>query len=199
MKIPLQAFRKSLKKQRSSLSRHQQLHLSSLATKRLQRLSVFRSAKNIAIYLPVRGEIDPSQLPAFGRANQRFYLPVLSLYKKHGLVFVRWNKQTRFRLNQYQIPEPVIKYSQLTSARKLDLVIMPLLAFDTTGSRLGMGGGYYDRSFAFKMRSGSKRKPTLLGIAYQFQQAESLPRQSWDVPLDAIVTNTQFTAFASGS
>lgn len=199
MTIDLQTLRKNLKRKRSSLSKYQQRHMSSLATQRLQRLPLFRSARNIAIYLPVRGEIDPSQLPTFGRANQQFYLPVLSLYKQHGLVFVRWNKRTRFRLNQYRIPEPIIKYSQLKPARKLDLVIMPLLAFDTAGSRLGMGGGYYDRSFAFKMRAGPRRKPALVGIAYQFQQSEPLPRQPWDVPLDAIVTDAQFTTFTSGS
>ncbi len=195
MNTPLQTLRKQLKQQRLALSKNQQQHMSSLAIQRLQRSVPFRSAKNIAIYLPVRGEIDPSQLPKFGRAGQQFYLPVLSLYKQHGLVFVRWNKRTRFRLNQYQIPEPIIRYSQLKSARKLDLVVMPLLAFDPAGSRLGMGGGYYDRSFAFKMRSEQIRKPTLLGIAYQFQQVESLPRQPWDVPLDAIATDTQLTKF----
>lgn len=195
MNTPLQILRKQLRQQRLALSKSQQQHMSSLAIQRLQRSALFRSARNIAIYLPVRGEIDPSQLPDFGRAGQQFYLPVLSLYKQHGLVFVRWNKRTRFRLNQYQIPEPIIRYSQLKSARKLDLVVMPLLAFDRTGSRLGMGGGYYDRSFAFKMRTGQTRKPTLLGIAYQFQQVESLPGQPWDVPLDAIVTETQLIKF----
>lgn len=198
MTTSLQALRKQLKQQRAALSSNQQKHLSSLAIQRLQRSTLFRSAKNIAIYLPVRGEIDPSQLPEFGRAGQQFYLPVLSLYKQHGLVFVRWNKRTRFHMNQYRIPEPIIKYSQLKSARKLDLVVMPLLACDLLGNRLGMGGGYYDRSFAFKMRSERKRKPILLGIAYQFQQVESLPRQPWDVPLDAIVTDTQLTKFSSG-
>ncbi len=195
MTTSLQTLRKQLKQKRSALSKSQQQHLSSLAVQRLQRSRLFRSAKNIAIYLPVRGEIDSSRLPEFGRADQQFYLPVLSLYKQHGLVFVRWNKNTRFRMNQYKIPEPIIKYSQLKSAQKLDLVVMPLLAFDQTGSRLGMGGGYYDRSFAFKMRSERIRKPVLLGIAYQFQQMEELPRQAWDVPLDAIVTNTQLREF----
>lgn len=196
MDTPLQTLRKQLKQQRAALSKTRQQQMSSLAILRLQRSALFRSSKNIAIYLPVRGEIDPSQLPEFGRAGQQFYLPALSLYKQHGLVFVRWNKRTRFRLNQYQIYEPVIKDSWLKSARKLDLVVMPLLAFDLAGNRLGMGGGYYDRSFAFKMRDGQKRKPTLLGIAYQFQQVTSLPAKPWDVPLDAIVTDTQLTKFS---
>ncbi len=195
MTTSLQTLRKQLKQKRSALSKSQQQHLSSLAMQRLQRSRLFRSAKNIAIYLPVRGEIDPSRLPEFARADQQFYLPVLSLYKQHGLVFVRWNENTRFRMNQYKIPEPIIKYSQLKSAQKLDLVVMPLLAFDQTGSRLGMGGGYYDRSFAFKMRSGRIRKPILLGIAYQFQKVEKLPKQAWDVPLDAIVTDAQLRKF----
>lgn len=84
----------------------------------------------------------------------------------------------------------------MKSARSLDLVVMPLLAFDTAGSRLGMGGGFYDRSFAFKRRSGKRsNKPHLTGIAYQFQQAEALNRQTWDVPLDAISTEKGITHF----
>lgn len=189
----LQVLRKQLKRQRAALSVGEQKQHSALAIKRLQHSNVFRSAKNIAIYLPVRGEMDPTRLTHSGRRSQNFYLPVLSLYKPHGLVFVRWDKTTRFRQNRFRIPEPLIKRNQLKSPRQMDLVVMPLLAFDEQGSRLGMGGGYYDRSFAFKKTAGRQKKPLLLGFAYQFQQVSRLPRQAWDVPLDAIVTDTQLT------
>lgn len=189
-------LRKQLKKQRASLSHHQQNLRSSAAVQHLQRSAAFRSARNIAIYLPVRGETDPVKLRLYANPRQKFYLPVLSPYKPHGLVFVRWDKRTRFKNNRFNIPEPLIRRNQIKSARSLDLVVTPLLAFDAMGSRLGMGGGFYDRSFAFKHRNGRHTKrPHLTGIAYQFQQAEHLTRQHWDVPLDAISTETGMTCF----
>ena len=189
-------LRKQLKRKRASLTAQQQKQLSTQAVTHLQRSRPFRSARNIAIYLPVRGEINPVGLRSFANPRQQFYLPVLSPYKPHGLVFVRWNKQTRFRKNRFNIPEPLIKKHLMKSARSLDLVVMPLLAFDATGSRLGMGGGFYDRSFAFKRRNSRHiRRPHLTGIAYQFQQTEQLNRQAWDVPLDAISTETGMTNF----
>ncbi|MEZ5537317.1 MAG: 5-formyltetrahydrofolate cyclo-ligase [Thiolinea sp.] len=195
MKTSLRELRTRLKRQRSGLTPAEQKHLSAQAIQHLQRSKLFRSARNIAIYLPVRGEIDPSELPRYGRSGQKFYLPVLSLYKPHGLTFIRWDKDTRFRNNRFRIPEPLVKHKKLKSSRQMDLVVMPLLAFDLNGSRLGMGGGFYDRSFAFKNSTGRRAKPVLLGIAYQFQQVETLPRQPWDVSLDAVVTNLQLQKF----
>jgi len=70
----------------------------------------------------------------------------------------------------------------------LDLILLPLVAFDKSGHRLGMGGGYYDRTLAFLAHRRLWRKPHLLGTAYQFQQLETLPTQPWDIPLDGIAT-----------
>ena len=137
----------------------------------------------------------PVKLRHFANPRQKFYLPVLSPYKPHGLVFVRWNKHTRFKNNRFNIPEPLIKRNQMKAARHLDLVVMPLLAFDAAGSRLGMGGGFYDRSFAFKQRMQRSQKPHLTGIAYEFQRVESLTRQDWDIPLDAICTEAGISSF----
>ena len=196
MQQTVATLRKQLKKQRANLTQQQQAQRSSRAVQYIQRSAAFRSARHIAIYLPVRGETDPVTLRSFANPRQKFYLPVLSPYKPHGLVFVRWDKRTKFRNNRFNIPEPLIRRNQMKSAHSLDLVVMPLLAFDMTGSRLGMGGGFYDRSFAFKRRGGSyARRPHLTGIAYQFQQAEKLERQSWDVPLDAISTENGIAHF----
>ena len=188
-------LRRQLKKQRANLTKQQQKICSTQAVKFLQRFPKFRSARHIAIYLPVRGEINPVDLRQFANPRQEFYLPVLSPYKPHGLVFVRWNKRTRFKQNRFKIPEPLIKRNLMKSARSLDLVVTPLLAFDKQGSRLGMGGGFYDRSFAFKQRMKLHQRPNLAGIAYQFQQVAHLDRQSWDIPLDGISTETGLITF----
>ncbi len=189
-------LRKQLKQQRASLSPARQRALSQQAALRLARSRPFRAARHIGLYLPVRGEADPTTLyHHYAHPLQHFYLPVLALSKQQGLVFVAWTEQTRFRKNRFNIPEPVMTASNTRSPTTLDLVITPLLGFDATGTRLGMGGGFYDRSFAFKRRLPKRTSPRLVGFAYAFQQASQLERQSWDVPLDAVCTDTQLLVF----
>lgn len=93
--------------------------------------------------------------------------------------------------NQYGISEPDIPISHQLKPIELDIVLMPLVAFDLNGNRLGMGGGFYDRSFSFLMRRKSNKKPRLIGVAYDFQEIETLDSDSWDVPLDAVVTESR--------
>ena len=148
-------------------------------------------------YLPVRGEADPRGIRRRALPRQQFYLPVLSPFRHDKrLWFIRWNAQTRFRLNRFRIPEPLPRYRQQRAARWLDLVITPLVAFDRSGTRMGMGGGFYDRTFAFKRRATlHTSRPPLIGIAYDFQAIDKLVRQPWDIPLNGLVSETQFFHF----
>ena len=77
---------------------------------------------------------------------------------------------------------------------QLDIVLLPLLAFDDRGNRLGMGGGYYDRLFASRLHRKTKQ-PLRVGLAFDCQQAERLPMQAWDVPLHAVVTESGWRFF----
>lgn len=190
-----QQLRRQLRQQRSKLSATTRRTLSRNIVRHLRQSRLFRNARHIALYLPVRGEADPRLLYMSGLPRQQFYLPVLSPFGDKRLWFVRWDKTTRFRNNRFQIPEPYPPYKRRRPARWLDLIITPLVAFDGHGSRLGMGGGYYDRTFVFKKRQTPQRRPTLCGFAYDFQKVEQLSRQSWDIPLDAIVTETSFFSF----
>mgnify|MGYP001349293682 CR=1 FL=1 len=84
------------------------------------------------------------------------------------------------------------KEARRLPASDLDALLVPLVAFDAQGTRLGMGGGYYDRHLA-----NFKTRPKLIGIAYSTQfSAEPLPLESWDVPLDAAVTETGIRYFS---
>lgn len=187
-------LRKQLRRQRTRLNQATQQQLSQQAVKHLSRQRIFRSALNIAVYLPVRGEADPRSLLKFAHPKQRFFLPVLSISSHSRLMFVEWNKRTRFRLNRFNIPEPLLAGSLILNPMQIDLVVSPLVAFDGRGSRLGMGGGFYDRSFARKL--GAKHiKPCLLGFAYPFQKLEFLEREAWDVPLDASCTAEGLTFY----
>ncbi len=188
-------IRQILLNKRSLLTTQEQQQKSSLIIKNIKQSSEFKHAKNIALYHAVRGEADPSNLisPNFTHSNKLFYLPIISLDKENSLVFAPINEGTQYKNNNFSIPEPVVKPSELINGEDLDLVIMPLLGFDNKGNRLGMGGGYYDRSFSFKQSQVCK--PILLGFAYDFQQVALLNTEPWDIGLDMLATESQFLYF----
>ena len=144
-------FRASLKEKRTSLSKEVQTQKSQRIVKTVKNCDVFSQASKIGIYHSVRGEADPENLMAETKtSNKSFYLPVLSPDKQQGLLFGQLTSNTEFKNNRFDIPEPIFKESDLVNGEHLDLVLVPLLGFDKNGNRLGMGGGFYDRCFAFK-------------------------------------------------
>ncbi|MCK5810846.1 MAG: 5-formyltetrahydrofolate cyclo-ligase [Cocleimonas sp.] len=178
--------RKQLQQQRRLLSTLQQTLLSQKICQQVSRANCFKEAQHIALYTPVKGEANP--LPLQDASNKSFYLPVLSTEHKFHLNFVKIHKNTKYKNNIYAIPEPIYTPRDIIPATQLDLVMMPLVATDKEGHRMGMGGGYYDRSFAFKLNSDAN-SPKLLGFAYHFQLVDQLIAESWDVPLDYIATD----------
>ncbi|MCK5667158.1 MAG: 5-formyltetrahydrofolate cyclo-ligase [Thiotrichaceae bacterium] len=180
-------IRKVLLLKRKQLTKQEQQQKSELITNRIKQSDTYKQAKKIAFYHAVRGEADPSSLMD---NEKQFYLPILSSNKDQGLVFAPIDQNTQYKNNQFSIPEPMVAPEDFINAESLDLVIMPLLGFDLKGNRLGMGGGYYDRSFAFKKTR--VKKPVLVGFAYDFQQVDALTAESWDVGLDAIAIESQF-------
>lgn len=197
--INLIALRRQLKKQRRQLSQHEQQQAAQQTVAQMIRHPLFLRARHIALYIPVRGELDIRTLRHYAQRHQHFYLPVLSPLTHQGLTFIAWHHHTPFTQNRFGIPEPVFHASACRPAQALDLVVTPLLAADTQGNRLGMGGGYYDRTFAFKTRRPHKNRmhqmPTLLGVCYPFQQLAALPKQPWDIPLDALATPGKIQVF----
>jgi 5-formyltetrahydrofolate cyclo-ligase len=103
-------------------------------------------------------------------------------------LFIEHRKGEPLINNQFSIPEPSIRLRQPTKPWALDLVIMPLVAFDADCNRLGMGGGYYDRTFAYLNKRRFWRKPILIGVAHECQRVANLESEVWDIPLDAVVT-----------
>ena len=193
MKMNTEQQRNQLKRQRSQQTKQQQIRRSKQIANNLSQDSIYSTAKHVALYLPVNGEADPRFLVSKNTDPERkFYLPVLSTTENKQLFFHQWDKNTQFSNNIYGIPEPVISSPSLP-ATQLDLVIMPLVGFDTQGNRLGMGGGYYDRTFAFKLEKKTMSKPLLVAYAYAFQECKTLRVQSWDVPFDYYATENKFT------
>ncbi len=150
-------------------------------------LSCFHRAESVAATLAFDGEIDPADTVrmAWDRGKS-VYPPVLR--PGRTLLFAPYTQTTTLNTNRFGIPEPTVDETELVPGRSLDLVLVPLVAFDEKGHRLGMGGGYYDRSFAFLLRQTDLSKPVLLGAALELQKVAELIPQPWDVPLHGIVT-----------
>ncbi len=160
-------------------------------------LPLFHNSHRIALFMPNDGEMDPRTLMRLAHAmHKQCYLPVLAgSVRRPGLCFVRFVPGQPLQANRFGIPEPVPRPGHVINPRFLDLVMTPLVAFDDAGNRLGMGGGYYDRSFAFLRLRRHWHHPRLVGVAYEFQRVPSLPHQPWDVPLSGVVTEAGFHDF----
>lgn len=182
-----QALRAEYRRRRRSLLPWQQRKAARQLAARLCKLAVVRRATRIAVYLPRDGEISPLRLrehPALQRKT--WLLPVVRDLPAPHLRFARWHPGRHLPKNRFGIGEPPGK--ALFSAREIDVIVMPLVGFDRAGGRLGMGGGYYDRTLAFK-KKWPRRTPTLVGVAHACQEAARLPLAAWDIPLQIIVSD----------
>ncbi len=157
---------------------------------RLSRIEVLRSAELVAGYRAVRGELDvDGAMALLAGGGATITVPrVVGEY----LEFVPWEMEGVTIEGPFGIPEPVDGRPRPLMSH--DVVLTPLVAFDGNGHRLGQGGGFYDR--ALSVRTGEK--PVVIGVAHSFQEVESVPVESWDVPLDAVVTEEAITEFRPG-
>jgi 5-formyltetrahydrofolate cyclo-ligase len=186
-------LRRMLRKARQALTPCEQREAARGLYRQLAQHPLFRRAKHISLYLPADGEIDPRLLMrAAQRRGKATYLPVLSAWPQTKMVFQRIRPGEKFRPNRFGIPEPRYNAARQRKVWALDLVLLPLVGFDEFGGRLGMGGGFYDRSLAYLARRKTWRKPTLLGLAHECQKVERLDQASWDVPLQGTVTDRKW-------
>lgn len=182
-------LRRQMRERRRALAPAARERMSEAACSFLARQRIFQTARRIACFLPNDGEPDPLPLITLAWARGKaVYLPLLSEVRHDHLQFAPFTPNTPLVENRFGIPEPRASQRHMLPARCLDLVLTPLVAFDNAGNRLGMGGGYYDRSFAFLRQRHYWRKPCLLGMAFAFQRVAALPTQPWDVPLYGVVT-----------
>ena len=149
-------------------------------------------AVRIAGYWACDGELDPG--PVLERAwaeGGQVFLPVLTGVPPRSLQFAPYRPGAPLRRNRFNIPEPEAAPAECLQPADLDLVLTPLVAFDSIGTRLGMGGGFYDRSFAFLRERSRPARPLLIGVAHDFQQVDAFVPEAWDVPLDLVVTDAR--------
>ena len=140
----------------------------------------------VAGYWAMNGEVPLHVLQMRLRPDQVWCLPCLE--DDGRLRFAPWRPGDALVSNRFGIPEPALEPGSRLDPSELAVVLLPLVAFSGAGTRLGMGGGYYDRTFAF--RKDSPAPPRLVGAGYDFQREDALQPQPWDVPLDAVATES---------
>lgn len=192
------ALRRELRARRRALSRPEQRRHALALARRLGRHPTFLRARRIGIYWPADGELDPRPLLKLPQARgKRWQLPVLWPHPHPRLWFLSYRTDAPMHPNRFGIPEPARRNRRLRLAWTLDLLLVPLVGFDAQCNRLGMGGGYYDRTLGYLSQRRHWRRPHLIGIAHECQRVKRLPVRPWDVALDLIVTEHQVYRRAS--
>jgi len=181
-------IRQLKRRQRQSLSTSTQRQHSQDLCQNIIKEKAYKNSQHIACYIANNSEIDPILLIEHALfSGKTVYLPILSPLK-NSLYFAPYDVDSQLKLNRFNIPEPVCQPSNWKKASQLDLLLLPLVAFDAQGNRMGMGGGFYDRTLAYLRHRQHWKKPVLMGLAHEIQKVEQLEAQSWDIPLNAIVT-----------
>ncbi len=183
-------LRQHYRELRRSLSATERARAADAVAARLPDLPGWDAMSTIGLYFAADGELDPAPLARLCRDNGRQVL--LPRLRGKALEFACWDSDCTMVANRFGIPEPAPNCPSVP-LEAINLLCLPLVAFDRRGTRLGMGGGFYDRTLA-------ERPPALglLGMAYQDQEAQRLPRQAWDQHLDWVATDKQLLDCRSG-
>lgn len=180
-----QQLRQQLRSRRRELAPARRIQGAQVLATQLLGLPFAPTTGHVAGYWATDGEIAlhawQVQLPP----GCVYCLPVL--HADGCLAFAPWQPGSPLRSNRFGIPEPDVHADALIDARRMAMVVVPLVAFDGSGNRLGMGGGWYDRSFAFRQHQPGP--PWLVGAAYAEQRIDSIEAADWDVRLDAVCTD----------
>ena len=189
------SIRQLLRTKRKTLTTAFQKDAAESLLLRLASDTAIQEAKHIALYLANLGELDLQPFIHWcWQHNKQVYLPVVHPFSKGHLLFLRYDNDSTMILNKYNISEPKLDVRDIKPIQQLDIMLTPLVAFDSTGARIGMGGGYYDRTLAKWYEHYVQNKPyspTPIGIAHDCQQVTKVPDEAWDIPLPKIITPTR--------
>lgn len=190
-------LRKACREKRNQLSPEQQFNHAKDASHLLLRSNWLQRPKRIAVYFSQDGELNTEHLiQALWQRNHQVFLPVLKTLRGRHMAFAEYTPQSELAPNQFGILEPQIQNQYHLTGQQLDLVLMPLTCFDLKGNRIGMGGGFYDRTFQFKRgQSDRHNRPKLIGWAHACQQVEQILPEAWDIPLEGLVTEERIYTF----
>ncbi len=181
------ALRETLREARRNLSDAEQAAASADLLSLLSDQEFFQNASRVAFYQKLDGEIDPQPLMEHSlNQGKDCFLPVISRDNEEALTFAPYDTDTELTENQWGVAEPPLP-EEIISPTVFDVVFVPLVGFDANCFRLGMGKGFYDRTFSFKIFN-RRSQPLLVGLAHECQLIEPFPTEVWDVRLDSVVT-----------
>lgn len=180
-----QDIRQHVRHLRRALTDDQQENAADLLAEHAINLAPITEAQNVALFLSVDGELNTRPLIAkLWQQRKQVYLPVLHPFSPGNLLFLRYTPETSLTLNKLRIPEPPLDIRHLITLDQIDVMMVPLVAFDRQGQRLGMGGGFYDRT----LQNWKQHGFLPVGLAHDCQLVDALPVAEWDVPLPAVLT-----------
>lgn len=177
--MPKQVLRETLLAKRLQLSAEQGRRLSQVAQAHLASSALFRNAASVALYSPTRGEVETQLL--FSLARQAKKTVCYPRVEGEGMVFAEVDDLSCLASGAFGLLEP--QGGSGVPIAELDLMVVPGVAFDRTGHRLGYGKGFYDRELHSSGFSG-----VLIGLCFDFQLVDRLPSEMHDVPVDYLVT-----------
>lgn len=198
MEAEKQSIRNNQRRLRRGLLPEEVVRLSHRVCSHAQGLPHFQQASSVGLYLSVDNEVDPTLLLRAATLSQKtIFLPIVDKERK-SLIFSPYQEGDRLTLTALGIREPLLssrkdghEVDAIFCTASIDVLFLPLVAFDSCGHRLGYGGGYYDRYLSRDNRlkpSENAKKPHLVGLAYSFQEVPALPFASHDIPLEWVVT-----------
>ena len=192
-----QDLRQTFREKRLALSSAQQKKAAEQLVSQFQAHPVLQSAQNVALYLSFNGEIDTRPLiEHLWSLKRNVFVPVLHPFCKGHLLFQAFSPNTQMRRNEFGILEPKLDIRYLCPLENLQLILTPLVAFDSSGNRLGMGGGFYDRTLLALQHKSNKYQTTVAGLAHELQLTSTLPTETWDIPLPYILTSSKLYSFS---
>jgi 5-formyltetrahydrofolate cyclo-ligase len=179
-------MRQANRKRRGELSPLQLQTAAEALAHRIIELDVYVRSTKLAVYFAVNGEIGLDVVIDHAlAAGKQVFLPNLD---QKSLRFSPYFREQKMRINKFRLPEPDVGDEQMLQPDQLDLVLAPLVVFDENRNRIGMGGGFYDRSFAMR-KAIEVTEPVLIGVAHELQKVDEIIPQEWDVRLDSVVTD----------
>lgn len=180
-----QQIRQQIRQRRRALTPEQQTQFALQAADRMMAYPPVLLAQTVAVFLSFDGELDTLPLiDQLWRAGKRVYLPVLHPFSPGNLLFLHYHPSSDLVVNRLNIREPKLDVRDVLPLSQLDVLVTPLVAFDAAGQRLGMGGGFYDRT----LQNWRQHRLQPVGYAHDCQQVDALPTEQWDIPLPAVIT-----------
>ena len=190
------SLRKEISLKRKNLSKKERLDSEKSLVQLWESVGGSYKTDKVALYWPANGEIITNALISyFFKYGSKCFLPVISKNEENKIInFALFEEQSRLIKNRFNIPEP--SKSKIIDLNQLDLIFLPCVCFDSRGNRIGMGGGFYDKTLSYLSK---KQKTKLIILAYDFQEVKSCLPESHDIKADACLTPNQYLNFKESS